>query len=274
MEWPRSAFERVHEEVGDVMSASWDHNLVSFVTSDCNMGKGVLRRFKERYQGTEELKAQSQDLGGMAYLINTMAAPTSNGVETKQRYICYLLAQEPLELAGRQDLYSSACKLTDLLLGEKRVKVAAPYMPTYKWDDMEKILEYVFKDTTIDICVYRFKRHRQDKKKKTIVPENQKQAQRSKMSSRKNHFGRETVDVSGDGQSYADLVGGLRNDVDLKGVNIELAKVRKTQRGEVLLEIKQGSVDALRSAINTQLKTGWAAKRTRHRLRGLDSLTT
>nr|CAI5866494.1 unnamed protein product [Callosobruchus analis] len=57
MEWPRSAFERVHEDVGDVMSASWDHDLVSFVTSDFNIGKGVLKRFKERYQGIEELKA-------------------------------------------------------------------------------------------------------------------------------------------------------------------------------------------------------------------------
>nr|CAI5866495.1 unnamed protein product [Callosobruchus analis] len=169
-----------------------------------------------------------------------MAAPTSNGVESKQKYICYLLAEkEPLELAERQDLYSSACKLRDLLLGEKRIKVAVPYMPTYKWDDVEKIFEYVFKDITIDICVYRFERHRQDKKKKTIGPENQNKAQKSKMSSRKNHSGRETVVVSGDGQSYPDLVRWLRNDVDLKGVNVELAKVKKDTKRRSPLRDKE-----------------------------------
>nr|CAI5840387.1 unnamed protein product [Callosobruchus analis] len=56
-----------------------------------------------------------------------------------------------------------------------------------------------------------------------------------------------------------------------------IAKVRKTQRGEVLLEIKKGSADALRSAVNMQQKIGRASKRTRQtvlHLRGLDSLTT
>nr|CAI5819077.1 unnamed protein product [Callosobruchus analis]CAI5864646.1 unnamed protein product [Callosobruchus analis] len=77
------------------------------------------------------------------------------------------------------------------------------------------------------------------------------------MSSQRNRSGKETVIVSGDGQSSADLLRGLRNDVDLKGLDIELAKVRKMQRG-VLLEIKKGSADALRSAMNTQLKTGRA----------------
>nr|CAI5865671.1 unnamed protein product [Callosobruchus analis] len=186
MEWPRSAFERVHEEAGDVMNASWDHDLVSFMTSDFNMGKGVIIRFKERYQGLEELKAQAE--------------------------------KEPLELP------------------------AVPYMPTYKWNDVEKILEYT--------KLYRFERHRQNRKKKTIEPENQ--AQKGKMSSQKYRSGKETVIISGDGQSYADL------------------------RDYRSLEIKKGSADVLRSAINTQLKTGRASKITRQtvlHLRGLDSLT-
>nr|CAI5843654.1 unnamed protein product [Callosobruchus analis] len=61
----------------------------------------------------------------------------------------------------------------------------------------------------------------------------------------------------------------------MKGLDVELAKVRKTQRREVLLEIKKGSADALRSAVNTQLKTERASKTMRKavlHLSGLDSL--
>nr|CAI5852633.1 unnamed protein product [Callosobruchus analis] len=134
-------------------------------------------------------------------------------------------------------------------------------MPTYKWDEVEEILEYVFKDTTIKICVYHFERHRQNRKKKIIEPKNS--AQKGKMSSQKHSSGKETVIVSGDGQSYANLVRELRKDVDLNGHDVELAK--------------KGSADALRSAINTQLRTGRGTKVTRQTvlyLRELDSLIT
>nr|CAI5858216.1 unnamed protein product [Callosobruchus analis] len=124
---------------------------------------------------------------------------------------------------------------------------------------MEKMLEYVFKDTTINICVYCFERHRQNRIKKMIEPKDQ--AHRGKMSSQKKPL-RQGV-ISGGEQSYADLVRGLRNDVDLKGLDGELPQVKKTQRGEVLLEINKGSADAIHSAIHTQLKTGRDSKLTR-----------
>nr|CAI5832658.1 unnamed protein product [Callosobruchus analis] len=135
------------------------------------MRKGIVRRF---------------EVHNTAYLINTMAAPTSNGVETEQRYIYYLLANNAtFELAKRKDLYSSTPKLRELLLRENGAKVALPYLLTCKWVDVEKALalEYVFKDTAINICVYRFERHRHNKKK-TIELENQ--AQKGEISSKKN----------------------------------------------------------------------------------------
>nr|CAI5834670.1 unnamed protein product [Callosobruchus analis] len=90
--------------------------------------------------------------------------------------------------------------------------------------------------------------------------------------------------------SYADLVGGIRKDVNLKSgcatarhlrcphtVDVEHSGVWKTQKGDVLLEVKRGKTDDLLRAINSQGKGAHAVRRTKQtvlHLKGLDSETS
>nr|CAI5834669.1 unnamed protein product [Callosobruchus analis] len=58
LDWPKSVYERVKEVPGDVMAAPWDSDMVVFTTVDFQLSKGVARRFKERFEGAAELRAQ------------------------------------------------------------------------------------------------------------------------------------------------------------------------------------------------------------------------
>nr|CAH7742746.1 unnamed protein product [Callosobruchus chinensis] len=94
LEWPCIVFEKLHEEPGDVLAAPWEYDLVNFSTCGLEMSKGVSRRFRERYGGLAELKAQNRGIGDVAYLISSIAVPTPSGIQKKTDTFGTLLLRE------------------------------------------------------------------------------------------------------------------------------------------------------------------------------------
>lgn len=45
---------------GDLFSCPADESLAHCISEDCRMGAGIAVQFKKRFQGVEELKAQSE----------------------------------------------------------------------------------------------------------------------------------------------------------------------------------------------------------------------
>nr|CAH7763778.1 unnamed protein product [Callosobruchus chinensis] len=270
LEWPRIVFEKLHEEPGDVLAAPWEYDLVNFSTCGLEMSKGVSRRFRERYGGLAELKAQNRGIGDVAYLISSIAVPTPSGIQKKDRYIWNLITErEPLTLNETETLYEATCKLRELMISNGRHRLAIPYMPTYNWNHVEKILEFVFKDTNIHICVYRYEKTRTKQKKKPMD---------SGYSKPKNGGPtREAVCIEAQGKTYAELLRSIRKDVNLDNINAELSKVRQTKKGDVLLEVKKGNAAELQLAINKQMHGIRAMMMTKEsvlHVKGLDGITT
>nr|CAI5865150.1 unnamed protein product [Callosobruchus analis] len=59
------------------------------------MSKDASRRFRERYSGLAQLRAQNKDIDGVVYLINSITLPSSAGIEKNERYIWHLVKKEP-----------------------------------------------------------------------------------------------------------------------------------------------------------------------------------
>nr|CAI5826118.1 unnamed protein product [Callosobruchus analis] len=88
---------------------------------------------------------------------------------------------------------------------------------------------------------------------------------------------REAIIVKSNGRSYADLVRELRKDINLNAVDVEVSKIRKIQKGDLLLEVRKGKAEDLKTTTNNQMHGVQAARRTKQvvlHLRNLDSITT
>nr|CAH7767645.1 unnamed protein product [Callosobruchus chinensis] len=94
LEWPRIVFEKLHEEPGGVLAAPWQYDVVNFSTCGLEMSKGVSRRFRERYGGLAELKAQNRGTGDVAYMTSSIAVPTPSGIQKKTDTFRTLLPRE------------------------------------------------------------------------------------------------------------------------------------------------------------------------------------
>nr|CAI5852383.1 unnamed protein product [Callosobruchus analis] len=88
--WPRTVFQKVMDVTGDLMQAPWEQDLVNITTCDLDMSKGLARRFRDKYGGLDILKAQKQELGGVAYMVNTISIPLEDKLESKTRWKCFM----------------------------------------------------------------------------------------------------------------------------------------------------------------------------------------
>nr|CAH7750762.1 unnamed protein product [Callosobruchus chinensis] len=222
LEWPRIVFEKLHQEPGDVLAAPWEYDLVNFSTCGLEMSKGVSRRFRERYGGLAEFKAQNRGIGDVAYLISSTAVPTRSGIQKKDRYIWNLITErEPLILHETETLYEATCKLRELMISNGRHRLALPYhMPTHNyWNHVEKVLEFIFKDTNIHICLYRYEKTRTKQKKEPMDSGNSEPRNRGPT--------REAVCIEAQGKTYAELLRSIRKDVNFNNINVELSANKK-----------------------------------------------
>lgn len=273
-EWPKDVFQRVKETTGDIMSATWDYDLVNMTMEDLSMTKGVARRFRNQFGGLEELRSQREKLGGVAYMVNSITVPTEKGEERKDRYIWHMLIeQEPSQLALPDTVYASACRLKDLMMLHNRKKVALAFVSTYEKDLLQKTLEYVFRNTSVEIKLYKPEDTRRNRRKTEMT----KGTTDRDKPTRQQRPVKDAVIVRAGAKTYADLVRELRRDVKLNDVGIEVSKMRKTRAGDLLLELKKGTADQLQLAISSQTKDAQVLKKTKQtvlHIMGMDEVTT
>nr|CAH7734186.1 unnamed protein product [Callosobruchus chinensis] len=249
-EWPREVYSKVHIVEGDILGVPKDQALALITTGDLKLQKGIARRYRERFGGIEELQAQGKGLGEVACLISSISVPATRDTVRDKRFVWYMLAEkEPLELADTDTVYQAIYQLKEKMEQYGRSKVALPYSPTHCEDTLLKTLEFIFRQTQSS-------RLGQSKGKQSR---------------------REAVIVKSNSSSYADLARELRKDVNLNAVDVEVSKIRKTQKGDLLLEIRKGKAEVLKTAINNQMHGVQAARRTKQvvlHLSNLDSITT
>nr|CAH7764308.1 unnamed protein product [Callosobruchus chinensis] len=243
-EWPREVYSKVHIVEGDILGAPKDQDLAIITSGDLKLEKGIARRYRERFGGIEELQAQGKGLGEVACLISSISVPATRDTVRDERFVWYMLAEkEPLELADTDTVYQAIYQLKEKMEHKSQAEV------------------YVYK---------------RDKISRRKTDAGQTQSSRLGQSKGK-QARREAVIVKSNGRSYADLVRELRKDVNLNAVDVEVSKIRKTQKGDLLLEVRKGKAEDLKTAINNQMHGVQAARRTKQvvlHLNNLDSITT
>nr|CAH7734936.1 unnamed protein product [Callosobruchus chinensis] len=271
-EWPREVYSKVHIVEGDILGAPKDQDLAIITSGDLKLEKGIARRYRERFGGIEELQAQGKGLGEVACLISSISVPATRDTVRDERFVWYMLAEkEPLELADTDTVYQAIYQLKEKMEQYGRLKVALPYSPTHCEDTILKTLEFIFSKSQAEVYVYK-----RDKISRRKTDAGQTQSSRLGQSKGKQSR-REAVIVKSNGRSYADLVRELRKDVNLNAVDVEVSKIRKTQKGDLLLEVRKGKAEDLKTAINNQMHGVQAARRTKQvvlHLNNLDSITT
>lgn len=105
--------------------------------------------FRQNFKKVDELLGQNQKTGGLAIL------------QDNNRYIYYLVTKKfsngkPTLLS----LFSSLCKMRDHIMNHDVSKLGIPRigcgLDRLEWTDVKKLLEFVFKNTDIEICVCNF----------------------------------------------------------------------------------------------------------------------
>lgn len=144
---------------------------------------------------------------------------------------------------------------------------------------MEKTFEYVFRGTDIDICVYR----QTDKTRmlKTRHKErNELPAETSRGTAPKTRRERprkDAVIVKANGRTYADLVKGMKEEVKLDHTKVQISSMRRTRKGDLLMEVKSGAAEDLKTAITKKFQSAQVVKMTKDKvihIKGLDVMAT
>nr|CAH7758100.1 unnamed protein product [Callosobruchus chinensis] len=243
-EWPREVYSKVHIVEGDILGAPKDQDLAIITSGDLKLEKGIARRYRERFGGIEELQAQGKGLGEVACLISSISVPATRNTVRDERFVWYMLAEkEPLELADTDTVYQAIHQLKEK-------------MEQYVSHRLKCMCTSGIRSVVVKLMQGRLKAADLGKGKQSR---------------------REAVIVKSNGRSYADLVPELRKDVNLNAVDVEVSKIRKTQKSDLLLKVRKGKAEDLKAAINNQMHGVQAARRTKQvvlHLSNLDSITT
>jgi len=139
----------ISEVKGDLFTSN--DSLAHCVSMDFEMGKGIAKIFKDKFQGVDELKKQNPSVGGISYLEK----------EEGKRFIFYLVTKE--KYWQKPTLFSLSNSLLQMkkICLEKGIKsLSMPKigcgLDKLNWDDVKKILEFIFKGSEINITIYSF----------------------------------------------------------------------------------------------------------------------
>nr|CAI5852850.1 unnamed protein product [Callosobruchus analis] len=134
------------------------------------------------------------------------------------------------------------------------------------------MLEFIFSKSRAEVYVYKHENKKQlEGKNKT--PTDQQAPRKGK---KRKPNTRQGLIVKSNGHTYADLVKSLKSNTDLENVYIEISRMRKTQGGDLLLEVHKGKVEELQSSIARQSQRFQVIRkmqRTVLHIRGMDNET-
>jgi hypothetical protein len=137
----------ISEISADLFSAPSDFALAHCVSRDFAMSKGIARLFRDRFGRVNELKAQNPLLGGISYL------------NIDGRFVFYLVTKEKyFQKPTYERLIMSLMAMKEMCIQNGVGKVAIPRigcgLDKLAWTKVRKIIETVFRETGIIVCVY------------------------------------------------------------------------------------------------------------------------
>ncbi|KAJ8939102.1 hypothetical protein NQ314_011233 [Rhamnusium bicolor] len=240
--WKKMQGETTYEDFQDLSKQHWPQ------TTYRRVGKGLPKIIEERFQGAGELQELGLKPGETVYLTNTTTIPSKEGERKRERYIFYLVVKGTGDVEGNmRHTFESLKKLRELSERHKRKNIVFLKPEDMEWNEVKKVVEYVFAGTDVEIRVYIQKKTTQREGAESRdegfeVAKSRKKPNTAKTPdiSRQRKPRPETVLVRAEGKSYSDLLRTVRNSVDVDSIGIKVAAMRKTAKGELMLTLERG----------------------------------
>lgn len=267
LKWPESVYKSVQLEKGYPWSLNRDWDLAAVVNSqEDEPSKGYTKALVDKVPGFVDLMNAGVLEGRLDYLQRSTRISSLKDEVASHTVMTYVL---PVKIGLEQDtkswrkvVYEMVRDLAQISLANGRKNIAFCSPNTIDRVLLRKILEYVFRKTSINVMV--------------LLPSEKSRGPIRNQS----HQGESgTVIIKAEGKTYAELLKSLKENVDIKGLGLSVKNLRKTNSGDVLLKVGGGrkEADALKEEIKSKVGGTTVTVKTKERvlhIADIDAVTT
>lgn len=260
-DWNDEVFPKLKVASVPIWEAPADFDVILPCSKDFDSTDKITKGAINRFGGKDGLAKQNKAKGEVATMIHSVGFPDELGniTHTSRRIFYPIVTEgEPWEEAKDETIYKGLSKIKESLTSNSNKKIAIPKHAGIAGVILERIAEYLFADTNVELQLYKANEEKRGYTKRTpsaqglpnantynIRPTSQKKKEQ------------EAVLVKMKGTSYADLLKKLKESVDPEELGVDLNGVKQTRNGDMLLLVKNGMKKAedLKNKIKEKLPT-------------------
>lgn len=284
-DWEEETFPRIEVKQGYIWDAPVEYQLILPCSKDLESENKIVKRAINKFGGREGLLNQNKVKGEMAMMSHSLAFPDEEGNFTQQARCIYypiLSNGETKEEAEDRLVFRTIQAIKEHMISQKSTKLAIPEIDGILGAVIIRMIEFLFTDTNIQICLYKA----EDTQRKTIAqtvvtkPPGRPRKNTTKDTTGKSRKVKEdALLVKVDGKSYADLLKTIKQKVNPSEIGVDVKDIRKTRNGDLLLTVQNGSdkAEVLKREIKEKLPEATTSelidKKVLH-IKGLDEVVT
>lgn len=260
-DWNQGVFPKLKIASAPIWEAPSDSDIILPCSKEFDSTDKITKGAITRFGGKEGLAKQNKAKGEVATMIHSLGFPDESGSITHtSRAIYYpiLTEGEPWEEVKDEIIYKTLSKIKESLKSNSNRKIAIPQQAGIAGVILERIAEYLFSDTNVEIQLYKPNEEKKGSAKNTpfvqgppkvnlgsIRPTSQKKKEQ------------EAVLVKMRGTPYAELLKKLKETVNPEEIGVDLSGVKQTRNGDMILIVKNGANKAedLKNMIKEKLPT-------------------
>ncbi|KAK9719951.1 hypothetical protein QE152_g22363 [Popillia japonica] len=280
-EWLGDILPKIVEKTGNIWDAPAEYQVVLPCGKDIDSGNKIISKAIYKFGGREGLQRQNKAKGEVAMMSHTLGFPKEDGsFSHTERFIYYpvIVNEEPDKGIDDEDIYNAFQRIKSHIVQSDKSKLAIPICDGIDGVIIDRTTRYIFARTTIQVSFYNAQVQKPRSSRTTDKPSGNTGEDRAKRPKNKQNKG-DAVLVKMQGCSYADLLRTIKGKVNPSEIGVDLAGVRQTRKGELLLMVQNGSdkAEILRQEIKDKCPAATATspieKKVLH-IKGLDGVTT
>lgn len=261
----------------------WDAPTECDVILPCNENfksnfKNVSRAI-EKFGGIEHLKEQDKKQGEIAMMLYAIGFPKSDGTLSRISRCIYYPIHSDRNNAWEIDdqiLFQALVKVKKRLLEDGKTHVCIPETENVMGLQIRRMIQFLIADTEIKLIVYKpYEEKRNTTGQRDKPGMSTKNVNKHEASKNKKKLKQDAIIISRKDTTYADLLKTIKTAVNPNELGVEVHNIKKTQKGDLLLTIKNGAdkAEVLRKELIDKVpdaKTSLLISRKILHLKGMD----
>ncbi|KAK9746623.1 hypothetical protein QE152_g5891 [Popillia japonica] len=288
-DWLEDIFPKLVEHPDGIWDAPVNYQIALPCNKEFESKDRAIRKAIYTFGGKVGLLKQQKRKGKVAVMSHSLGFPEEDGnfTETK-RFLYYPIIADgkPDKETDDKDMYQALETVKQLMNKNGKTNLAVPEMEGVVGTVFNRMVKYLFHDTNIKVEVYT-DQNAKPTPAKSQTRETRRESIGGKPSinpvvggvKRTRQNKGDTILVKMQGRSYADLLRTIKKKVNPGEIGVDLAGVRETRNGELLLTVQNGSdkAEILRQEIKEKCPEATAINKTEKmvlHIKGLDDVTT